>query len=325
MTDENAPAGFPEARVQGAGFPEETETSGELPTLEARQLTVRRGGAVLVEGVSFRTHAPRVALVGDGGFVPRLLLGEAEISSGDLSLLGEPPSQALGHGVRLVPKDSWLLDDEPVLASLRFVAELFGIPHGSRVAKHTLASLGLSQFARTTPAALEPAERCAVSLALAAITGPGLIVLEQPLDGLDDLRAAWLRERIEATCAGDGAPRLVWTCERLLSAAQHDLASTGDVVWLQYGHLLGAGPAAELARGSALCLVRVAGDGERLSRALRARGVVLESTADPREPRRASSWRMQASNRRDLISAAVETETPVLDLQLIKPLSEPRS
>ena len=102
----------------------------------------------------------------------------------------------------------------------------------------------------------------------------------------------------------------------------HELASSGDVVWLQYGQLLGAASAGSLAAGSALCLVRVAGDGQRLKRALTARGVVLESTDDSLPPKRTSTWRMHASARQELIRAAVETETPVLDLQLIKPLLE---
>ncbi|MCA9642215.1 MAG: hypothetical protein KC492_16020, partial [Myxococcales bacterium] len=208
-----------------------------------------------------------------------------------------------------------------VLPSLRFVAELFRMPHGAQVAKQTLHALGLGQFAGAYPSALEPTERCAVSLAMAVVTRPRLVILEQPFDGLDDLRAAWLQERILAACSGDDAPRLVWSCERLMNAAQHDLASTGDVVWLQYGQLLGAAPAAELAQGSALCLVRVAGDGARLKRALNIRGVVLESTDDTRAPKRTSAWRMLAGSRRELIAAAVETETPVLDLQLIKPLA----
>ncbi|MEZ4232839.1 MAG: hypothetical protein R3B89_26915 [Polyangiaceae bacterium] len=299
------------------------ETPVAFATLEARQLSVRRSGAVQVEAVSFRSQARRVAIVGDSGFLPKLLIAEAERTSGELLLLGEPPEQALARSTRLVPRDGWLLDDEPVLASLRFVADLFRIPHGARVAKHVLATLGLSQFSKATAAALEPAERTAVSLAMAVISGPRLLVLEEPLDALDDLRAAWLLERIELACSAEDAPRLVWTCERLLNAAQHELASRGDVVWLQYGRLLGAAPAAELARGSALCLVRVAGDGARLRRALSARGVLLESTGDAPEPRRTSSWRMHASRRPDLISAAVETETPVLDLQLIKPLATP--
>lgn len=307
-------------------IPEELTRPAAAPTIEARQLTVSHAGGVLVDGVSFTSDAPRVALLGDSGFLARLLVGEAELSSGELSLVGEPASRALSRGTRLVPRDGWLLDDEPVLASLRFVAELFRMPHGAQVARHTLQTLGLSQFSAAYPGALEPAERCAVSLAMAVVTRPRLVVLEQPLDGLDDLRAAWLRERIESVCSGAHAvgplqrPRLVWSCERLMNAAQHDLASTGDVVWLQYGQLLGAAPAATLAQGSALCLVRVTGDGSRLRQALHARGVVLERTEDGRPPRRTSSWRMLASSRRELIAAAVETETPVLDLQLIKPL-----
>ncbi len=295
------------------------------PTIALRNLTARRAGAVLVEGLSFTSSAQQVAVVGDHGFLPRLVLGEAELSSGELELAGVPARLALVSGVRLVPAAGWLVDSEPLLVSAQLTLELLGVRHSAQLAKASLAELGLLHMRRVKPAALEPAERRALSLHLALATQPLLVILEQPLDGLDDLRAAWLLEHVRRAIARPSTParpvpRLVWTSERLITRAQFDLAAEGDIAWLRYGRLLACGPASQVLAAEALCVVRVRGDGAAFHAALTAAGVQVEALSRALEPADSTAWRARASDRPALVQAAVSSGTPVIELAVVEPL-----
>lgn len=301
------------------------ERQGGAPTIALRNITARMAGALLVEGLSFESRAAQVAIVGDASFLPRLLLGEAELSSGELELAGAPSGGALRAGVRLVPSSGWLVESELLLPSAVLALEMFGVEHSVQRAKAILSELGVSHLSRARPAALEPAERCAVSMALALATQPQLLILEQPLDGLDELRAGWLLERLQRAGASPSTPdrptpKLVWTSERLMTRAQYTLAAAGDIAWLRYGRLLACGPADQVLGEAALCVVRVRGDGEAFHAALTAAGVRLEGLGRALEPSDSTSWRALASDRPALVRAAVSTSTPIVELAVVEPL-----
>ncbi len=292
-----------------------------MPLIQSSNLTVSRGGAPLISGVSFTAGAGGarlVALVGDVHFLPGLLTGAAEPSSGELTLAGIPARHALQGGVRLLPAGGLLWADETVFEGLRWLLGTLRIPSPRRVTEQLLRRLDLGWHARARPSALEPAELRALCLHALALSAPQLIVLEQPLDGLDELRGSWLVRQL--TEVASRVP-LLWTTEALSTASHLELAQRGDMAWLRYGALLSAGPAREVLSGDSICLVRVAGDGAALTQALAARQVTLERLSRAEEPSDTCSFRLHSAARSALVACAVETQTPVLELSLIEPLS----
>jgi ABC-type cobalamin/Fe3+-siderophores transport system ATPase subunit len=160
----------------------------ERPTLEAHGARIDLLGHPLLARLDVTCAAERVALLGDWSPLFRLLSGEAQLSAGTLEIGGAAVPAGVEHGrvgvMRLDPllPNTW--SAEQLLASS---AELTGMPlkDAQKAAFQTLERLGLGSLLGRRLLQLQLAERRALLVAHAVLTGPDVLCLEEPLAGLD--------------------------------------------------------------------------------------------------------------------------------------------
>jgi branched-chain amino acid transport system permease protein len=221
-----------------------TRVSGAA-ALEGRQITVRFGGVTAVDGVSVRV-APgeRVGIVGANGagkttlfnaltgFVPcegTVLLGGEDVS-------GWPPFIRARHGVRRTFQ-------QPRLADILTVGQNVVCGHGRDSAERTeriewlLDHFGLTAMRDVPVIALPFGVRREVELIRALSVRPQVLMLDEPVSGLEDEEAERLVEVLIGLQAREG-----WG----LLAIEHDLkfitSISQHLMVMEDGHLLVQGP-----------------------------------------------------------------------------------
>lgn len=191
------------------------------PIAEAEDLTVvARAGSLRVEKLSFRLErGGALVLAGPieaGSAVLRALLGIEEPQGGSARVLGERPgtlprdgAAALLSRVGFYPRAGALLANltlrENLLLPLQFHRRL-GAAHAERAEAAALARFGIAAAPEVRPEDAPLPIRRLVALARATLLDPELLVLDDPIDDLDDdvaedvlaALAAWLRERPRA-------------------------------------------------------------------------------------------------------------------------------
>ncbi len=189
--------GHSEFRLVGQSLEEYVDT-GEV-TFEARGITViGREGQTLVDDVSFALEERSLlAIVGPSGAGKSTLLG---------ALSGLRPAQAgqvlyggrdlyadyaeLQHRIGLVPQEDVLHRELTVRRALdyagrlRFPPDVSADRRGRRV-DEVLAELGLSHRAMSAITGLSGGERKRTNVALELLTEPSLLLLDEPVSGLD--------------------------------------------------------------------------------------------------------------------------------------------
>lgn len=188
------------------------------PLAEAEGLSVTaRAGDLRVDGLAFAlAPAASLVLVGPvdaGSAVLRALLGIERPAAGAARLLGEDPSAlpraraaALLARVGFHPRSGALLANltlrENLLLPLQFHRRLGGA-EAERAAAAALDRFGLAAAPEVRPEEVALPMRRRVALARAILLDPELLVLDDPLDDLEDdvareivaALAAWARER----------------------------------------------------------------------------------------------------------------------------------
>ncbi|HEX9308398.1 MAG TPA: ATP-binding cassette domain-containing protein [Anaeromyxobacter sp.] len=185
---------------------------------EAEDLTVTvRAGALRVEKLSFRLHAGEIlVLVGPieaGSAVLRALVGIDRPDTGRARLLGEAPATlARDDAAALLARVGWHPRSGSLLANLTLRENLLlplqfhrrpTAPEAERATAAALARFGLEEAADVRPEEVALPVRRRVALARATLLDPELLVLDDPLDDLEEdaaravlaSLAAWARER----------------------------------------------------------------------------------------------------------------------------------
>lgn len=244
--------------------------------IRAAGLTKRYGGTTAVDDVSF-TAGPGVVtgFLGPNGAgkstTLRMLLGLEEPDAG-VALVGGRPYRALGAPLREVGA---LLDAGDVHGGrrardhLRVLARSNGIP--ARRVGEVLAEVGLAEVADRRIAGFSLGMRQRLGIAAALLGDPGVLVFDEPINGLDPEGVRWIRGLLRGMAA-EGRAVLV------SSHVLEEVARTADrVVVIGRGRLLADAPTAEvLARFDRGVLVRAA-DQPALAAVLRAHGAEVRA------------------------------------------------
>lgn len=164
--------------------------------VEVRGLRVRRGGTVVFDGLDADIPRGRITgLLGPSGCgkttLIRSVVGVQRIVGGSVTVLGEPAgSRALRTRVAYDTQAASVYADLTVEQNLRYFARLIGAPRDdiSRVISQT----GLQKQAKQTVASLSGGQENRVSLAVAMLGSPELLVLDEPTVGLDPVLRAEL-------------------------------------------------------------------------------------------------------------------------------------
>jgi len=190
-------------------------------------LTVVRGGVEVLSDLSFTVAAGQVTgLLGPSGCgkstLMRSIVGVQRITSGELTVFGEPAGSAsLRSRIGYVTQDASVYDDLTVEENLEFFARVLGVAVVRVEACLKLVDL-IGQRNKVV-GRLSGGQRSRVSLAVALLGEPQLIVLDEPTVGLDPV----LRQDLWKTfhrLAEDGAAVFVSShvmdeanrCDRLL-------------------------------------------------------------------------------------------------------------
>jgi branched-chain amino acid transport system ATP-binding protein len=218
-------------------------TAGEDPRVALRLDRVSRffGGVTAVDGVSLTVgHGERLAVIGPNGAgkttLFRLIAGETPVSAGRVYLFGRDVTRLAPHrrarlGLARTFQVSNLFAGLTVADNVRLAAQA---AHRSRMrfwrpmrdadpvvppTLVTLEQVGLAARARDAVADLSHGERRQLEIAMALVTRPRLLLLDEPAAGLSAGERSRLRGLIE---------RLPADLPMLL--IEHDMSLALDVV-----------------------------------------------------------------------------------------------
>jgi ABC-2 type transport system ATP-binding protein len=242
-----------------------------MSTISFNNLTKRYGPVLAVDGLSFEVRPGTVTgFLGPNGSgktsTLRMLLGLAVPTSGTATIDGLPYHQ-LPDPVRQVGAaldSSTFHPGRSAAQHLRVIATATGLPR--RRVDEVLGLVGLSDVAGRAVGGFSLGMRQRLSLAGALLGDPGVLVFDEPLNGLDPDGIRWLRGLLRALAAQN---RTVFLSSHLLS----EVAQTVDeVVVLARGRLVTHTTLADLVARSSVVRARTT-DAPRLLNVLAAAGL----------------------------------------------------
>jgi branched-chain amino acid transport system ATP-binding protein len=166
-----------------------------MALLSVRDVTVRFGGIVALDGVSFDVrHNDIAGLIGPNGagkttafnVITRLYKpDEGELEFDGESLLRTPAHRIVSHGIARTFQNINLFRTMSVLENVLVGAHARSSDVGEREARAILDYVGLGPQARQPAAALPYGTQKRVELARALIAKPKLLLLDEPAGGLN--------------------------------------------------------------------------------------------------------------------------------------------
>lgn len=225
----------------------------DQPLVRLRGVSVGYGERTVVRGVDLDVAAgERVAVLGSNGSgkttLLRGLLGLAAVTGGTVEMFGRPaPSRTSRRCTGYVPQALTVGGGVPatvreVVAAGRLPLRPWWRPAGSAdrsAVDRALAEVGMAEHADESLAELSGGQQRRVLIARALAAEPGLLVLDEPLAGVDAASSAALARTL-ARLASSGVTMLVVT---------HELDALADVVdravVVEHGRIAYDGPLAD--------------------------------------------------------------------------------
>lgn len=177
-------------------LPKRNATSNEI-AIEAHELTMRFGNFTAVDNVSFEIKRGEIfGFLGSNGCgkttTMKMLTGLLEPSEGDALLFGhpvDPRDMAIRSRVGYMTQAFSLYQELTVEQNLVLHAKLFGMPADEIPARVEVMCqrFGLSDILDVLPESLPLGQRQRLSLAVAMIHKPDLLILDEPTSGVDPI------------------------------------------------------------------------------------------------------------------------------------------
>jgi ABC-2 type transport system ATP-binding protein len=250
--------------------------------VSARGVVKRYGRTVALAGLDAEIGPGITGLLGSNGagkttFIS-LILGLRSRDAGELTVLGQDPATA-GIEVRshigYAPEHHDLPAELAATELVRHLAEMHLLPHRAAVqrANDALWLVGLGEERFRPVGAMSTGQRQRVKLASAIAHDPGVVLLDEPTDGLDPMQRTEMLDLIRRIGSEFGMHIVVSShhleeVERICDA----------VVIVEGGEVVHAGTLADLRRGPAGLVVEVDERADELASILARRGfdVTLE-------------------------------------------------
>ncbi|MGW3681410.1 ABC transporter ATP-binding protein [Streptomyces prasinus] len=251
-----------------------TDGEGEPPAVRARDLTVVRGPRSVLRGLDFTVPRGQVTgLLGPSGCgkstLMRAVVGTQAKVTGTLDVLGLPAGHpALRTRIGYVTQAPSVYDDLTVRQNLDYFAAILDPGRAAADRRHenvtrAIADVDLTTHTDALAGNLSGGQRSRVSLAVALLGTPELLVLDEPTVGLDPVLRRDLWQLFHALAADRGAGLLISShvmdeaerCHRLLLMREGEILAddtpdalrtgTGsDTVEAAFLHLVDAAAAA---------------------------------------------------------------------------------
>lgn len=161
----------------------------DTPAVVISKLQVRRGGKDVLRNLTFDVRAGAVVgLIGPSGSgkttLIRSIVGLQRTTSGHVEVLGMPAgSMPLRDRVGYMAQASSVYEDLSVMQNVRYFARILGYPKAE--AERVIQEVSLEAQKRQLVGTLSGGQRARVSLAIALLGRPALLVLDEPTVGLD--------------------------------------------------------------------------------------------------------------------------------------------
>ncbi|MET0859678.1 MAG: ABC transporter ATP-binding protein [Microbacterium sp.] len=195
--------------------------------VDVRGLTVRRGKTEVFAGLDVTIPRGQITgLLGPSGCgkttLMRSIVGVQKVANGTVTVLGEPAgSTPLRRRVAYDTQAASVYGDLTVRQNLRYFARVLGAPRAD--VDRVIGQVGLDAHRDQQVESLSGGQENRVSLAVAMLGSPELIVLDEPTVGLDPVLRAELWTLFRAL-ADAGATMIVSShvmdealrCDRLL-------------------------------------------------------------------------------------------------------------
>ena len=165
-----------------------SDTPG-TPVVECKGLRVIRGTRTVLPGLDLTIRGGRITgLLGPSGSgkttLLRSIVGVQIVAGGTVSVLGESAGTAsLRRRVGYVTQDASVYADLTVAQNIHYFARILDVPASDE--ERVVEQVGLSNFASQQVGRLSGGQRSRVSLAVALLDTPELLVLDEPTVGLD--------------------------------------------------------------------------------------------------------------------------------------------
>ncbi|GAA2431103.1 ABC transporter ATP-binding protein [Streptomyces macrosporus] len=202
------------------------------PAIRADGLTVVRGGRTVLDDLAFEVPRSTVTgLLGPSGCgkstLMRAIVGTQAKVTGTLDVLGRPAGAApLRSRVGYVTQSPSVYADLTARQNLDYFASVLGLTGAARreQVEHALADVDLASHADVLAGNLSGGQLSRVSLAVALLGTPELLVLDEPTVGLDPVLRRDLWNLFHRLAAERGTTLLISShvmdeadrCERLL-------------------------------------------------------------------------------------------------------------
>jgi ABC-2 type transport system ATP-binding protein len=161
----------------------------ELAAIELRSVSQGFGNVRIIEGLILRINPGEVVgFLGPTGAGKTttldMVLGLSQPKSGTVSVYGMAPRAAVDAGrVAAVTQTGGLLGDITVGEHVRLIADLFGYPKSR--ADEIMETAGIAGLANRKTQACSGGEKQRLKFAMALVSNPDLIVLDEPTTGMD--------------------------------------------------------------------------------------------------------------------------------------------
>jgi putative spermidine/putrescine transport system ATP-binding protein len=170
--------------------------------IELRDLTKRFDQTLAVDAINLRIpHGAYCCLLGPSGCgkttILRMIAGHETPTDGDVriggeSVVGLPPAR---RGTAMMFQNYALFPHLTVLDNVAFNLKMRGVGKAERHrrARELLAQVRLDRFADRMPSQLSGGQQQRVALSRALITGPRVLLLDEPLSALDEFLRLQMR------------------------------------------------------------------------------------------------------------------------------------